>query len=401
MSALHVAIVGAIAGDEVTPLLHGEDPWPTGNGASHLVTLIAELLQRGHRVTAITLAPELPLAAHFRVQARGPNFAMVWCPMRRDGWAFNRVQRHALGGWFGWLPGRRLDGGRFERHALRDALLDAAPDLVHAHGLGDYARAALDSRRPHLITCDDDPARVPQPGAARRVLRRAQALTAASPWLAERLRTQAAAVPRCVPHPLRNASFAMRQKDEAGRRRVLVVASGLTPAEVCGAMLAFAAVSNRAPVAELVLLGAGLEAGGAAEAWWKEQGLRGRVRFVGAQNHAEVQHWLVHSDVLLHPGRDQAFGLVVAEALAVGLPVVAAQDGGAVPWLADGAALLVDATDPSALAAAVIRVWQDPVAAADRAARGRASVRERLAAPVVGAAYEAIYREVLGAARAP
>lgn len=408
---LHIAIVGPVTGADVTPLLQGEGPWPLGYGGAPLMaTLIAELLQRGHRVTAITTSNELPLAAHFRVQARGPNFAMVWCPMRRRAWPFNRVHPNALGGLLGWLPGRIVDRYRFEIEQLREAILDAAPDIVHAHWCYEFAAAALASGLPHLVTCHDDPQRVLQDQQrwrdrgyrwlrvrmAQQVLAQARAVSVVSPWLGEQLQGAAATPLHHVPNPLRSASFAMRRSTELGRRRVLIVANGFGRTKnVQGGLMAFARVAEQAPVAELVLVGDQMQPDGPAERWWRASGLRGRVRFIGPQTAIDTQHWMAHSDVLLHPARHEAFGMVVAEALAAGLPVVAGGHSGAVPWLAGAAATLVDVDDAGQLASAVLAIWQDPQAAGERAARGRRSMRERFAAPLVGAQYEALYRSVL------
>ncbi|WP_202840249.1 glycosyltransferase family 4 protein [Luteimonas saliphila] len=51
-----------------------------------------------------------------------------------------------------------------------------------------------------------------------------------------------------------------------------------------------------------------------------------RVHFCGFQ--ADPEHWFPGFDVLLHGARDEAFGLVLAEAQACGVPVVAARVGG-------------------------------------------------------------------------
>ncbi|MGJ4730772.1 glycosyltransferase family 4 protein [Luteimonas sp. SDU101] len=51
-----------------------------------------------------------------------------------------------------------------------------------------------------------------------------------------------------------------------------------------------------------------------------------RIHFCGFQSHPE--HWFPGFDVLLHGARDEAFGLVLAEAQACGVPVVAARVGG-------------------------------------------------------------------------
>jgi glycosyltransferase involved in cell wall biosynthesis len=73
--------------------------------------------------------------------------------------------------------------------------------------------------------------------------------------------------------------------------------------------------------------------------------------------------------------RYEGFGLTCLEAMAAGVPVVAAA-AGALPEVCGGAALLVDPDDRDALAGAVLRCLDD----ADFAARQRAAGRERASA---------------------
>jgi glycosyltransferase involved in cell wall biosynthesis len=58
-------------------------------------------------------------------------------------------------------------------------------------------------------------------------------------------------------------------------------------------------------------------------------------------------------DLLIHPARFEGFGLILAEALAVGLPVVASNVGGISEVLADTDSLMVPADDALALKDAI------------------------------------------------
>ncbi len=62
-------------------------------------------------------------------------------------------------------------------------------------------------------------------------------------------------------------------------------------------------------------------------------GLRERVKFMGHQSPTEVMRAL---DVLVHPTGQESFGRIAVEAMAAGLPVVGANQGGVAEIVRDG-----------------------------------------------------------------
>jgi glycosyltransferase involved in cell wall biosynthesis len=110
-------------------------------------------------------------------------------------------------------------------------------------------------------------------------------------------------------------------------------------------------------------------------------GLGNRVRFSGPQAAADLASSYGASDLLVVASRTETYGMVVTEALARGLPVVAADVGGVPEALGHGAdgsrpGLLVSPGDPAALAGA-IRAW---LCDAGLRRRLRRAARERRAA---------------------
>jgi glycosyltransferase involved in cell wall biosynthesis len=109
-------------------------------------------------------------------------------------------------------------------------------------------------------------------------------------------------------------------------------------------------------------------------------GIGGRVRFPGPRTGAGLAQSYGAADLVVLASRSEAYGMVVTEALARGLPVVAADVGGVAEALGHGAGgtrpgLLVPAGDPAALGAA-LRAWLcDP----DLRRRLRRAARERRA----------------------
>jgi glycosyltransferase involved in cell wall biosynthesis len=89
--------------------------------------------------------------------------------------------------------------------------------------------------------------------------------------------------------------------------------------------------------------------------------LDNRVRFRGARVGADLDRSYATADLLVLPSRGETYGMVVTEALAHGLPVVATDVGGVAEALGRGTegvrpGALVPPDDPAALAAA-LRAW--------------------------------------------
>ena len=92
-----------------------------------------------------------------------------------------------------------------------------------------------------------------------------------------------------------------------------------------------------------------------------DDGLGDRVRFTGPRTGADLDRSYGSADLLVLPSRTETYGMVVTEALARGLPVVAADVGGVAEALRHGTGgirpgVLVPPDDPAALAAA-LRTW--------------------------------------------
>jgi glycosyltransferase involved in cell wall biosynthesis len=111
-----------------------------------------------------------------------------------------------------------------------------------------------------------------------------------------------------------------------------------------------------------------------------EGGLGDRVCFAGPRTGADLDRSYVAADLLVLASRAEAYGMVVTEALAHGVPVVATEVGGVPEALGHGAdgirpGLLVPPDDPAALAAA-LRAW---LGDAELRRRLRRAARERRA----------------------
>ncbi|MDH3495448.1 MAG: glycosyltransferase [Gemmatimonadota bacterium] len=120
------------------------------------------------------------------------------------------------------------------------------------------------------------------------------------------------------------------------------------------------------------------------------------VRFVGMVPPEGVPDAIGDADVFVFPARGEGFGLAAAEALMLGVPVVACGDGGGVLDIVRpeaGAGLIVP-PDPAKLAEATLTLLRDPGARARAAAAG-AVWRDRLRPAAAAAAFEKTLRGVV------
>jgi glycosyltransferase involved in cell wall biosynthesis len=124
-----------------------------------------------------------------------------------------------------------------------------------------------------------------------------------------------------------------------------------------------------------------------------------RLRFAGALTEEDLSRSYGEADLLVLPSRSETYGMVVTEALARGLPVVAADVGGVPEALGHGAdgsrpGMLVPPEDPAALGAA-LRAW---LGDADLRRRLRRAARERRASLADWSTTTSIVADVLAGA---
>jgi len=257
-------------------------------------------------------------------------------PVRRVRYASPAAERLAYRGTMA-ESARTLQGGlsawsliRALRRAAREEI-DRGADLVHAHWWVPAGIAAPRSR-PAVVTVHGTDAALLERSAvarwfARRVLRRVAVVTAVSESAAAQVRRfagRAVGATHVHPMPVETGLFADRSRGGEG----LVVVGRLTAQK--RVELAIRALERLdRPTIPLTILGDGPERP-RLESLVVALGLEKRVRFLGAQPPAGVAAVLAGADLALFPAVGEGFGLAAAEALMVGVPVVACHDGGGV-----------------------------------------------------------------------
>jgi glycosyltransferase involved in cell wall biosynthesis len=353
--SLHVAMAGPVTTKPLTAFLGGVvEHLPPGRGGTPVWQLVEDLVTRGQRVSVVTLDGSVSTP----VAASGPVLDVVYGAYR---------PRH-----------RMRDLMRAERLAVRDGLLRANPDLVHAHWCYEYALGALASGIPTLITVRDWMPTILRMTSARywpywsgrtllyfTTLARARYLTANSPYTARKVRRFTKASLEVVPNGMPDGDFYLLPPGEQagdpnlhppGHPVIVTVNNGFGPRKNVRRLLeAYRELRQNVIGCELHLIGDGYESDGYCEAWARERRLSDGVVFLGPLPHDEVLCRMREATLLAHPALEESFGNTLIEAMSQRLPVIGGTRSGAVPWVLGGgkAGLLVDVGDPRAIARAM------------------------------------------------
>ena len=287
---------------------------------------------------------------------------------------YDRRVIDGLGGRTIAVPGAWPRPGETGRAALRRvlaALPDGAAVLVDGLVAGGVPDVVVPQTRRlalavlvHLPLTDDLAA------AERETLQAAHAVVATSAWTARRLRERYG-VTATVAHPGVDPAPLARGTNGAGRLLCVGSISAVKGQDVL--VDALARVQDLPWTCTLVgplrrdpdhvtLVRRAVAA----------HGLTGRVTLAGPRTGPDLDAAYAAADLLVLPSRIEAYGMVVTEALARGIPVLATDAGGVVEALGDGPGLLVPPGDPAALAAALRRWFTEPALRDDLRGAARA-----------------------------
>lgn len=337
-------------------------PPSPGGAETHVAALAEGLVKKGHDVVVHTsdLHTEYP-------------FVRRELPTLVDG---VRVVRHRA---------RRLANAWTIMPSMPRALAAEDADILHAHSYGYYhtvaaARVAARTKTPFVLTPHFHPPWSMEGGRARRALRgvfdptlgqyvvsRAQRVIGVSSGemgVMQRYARLDASKVTIIPNGFHAEKFrptpdgaTFRARFDLGEAPVVLFAGRLASNKGLPQLVeAFEAVQKAHPDARFVLAG-------------EDQGWKARLAalarvpllFTGHLDDETYRSALAAADLLVLPSEWEAFGIVLAEAMACGTPVVATRVGGAPDVVQDGVTgKLVEYGDVRALAGAMDALLADP-----------------------------------------
>jgi glycosyltransferase involved in cell wall biosynthesis len=306
---------------------------------------------------------------------------------------------------FGWMASMYQGCIR----AVRAKLREIQPDIVHGQGTErDCAISAVLSGFPNVLTIHGNMRLIAQ-------VNRARAFSYF--WLAAKLET--VTIPRsngvvCITHYTENAV-----KDLARRTWVVPNAVDASFFEVDAQplveqppkILCVGHISVRKNQNAFIRALDSLSPAGKFEVWFLGQATPGQVYddeflglvrerpwcvYGGVADREQLKKRLREATLLALPSLEANCPMVVLEAMAAGVPVMAAKVGGLPDLIEEGKnGFFCDPLDARSMAEAVKRIFQDGSSAGELAKRAKIDARARFRPEVIAQRHVEIYREIL------
>lgn len=304
------------------------------------------------------------------------------------------------------VPGRAYHR---ERSAVRAVCAAVGADVAHSHGYrsdiigagGARALGVATVTTVHGFTGGDRKNRLYE-WLQRRAMRRFDAVVAVSRALASTLRARGVPADRLrlIPNAFDAGATVLDRAVARTRLRLpddaFVVGWVGRLGREKGADVLLDAVARLDGAVLTAIVGDGAERD-ALVAQAVALGIGDRVRWCGV--HPDAGALFAAFDAFALSSRTEGIPIVLFEAMAAGVPIVATGVGGVPEVVRETDALLVPPEDPATLADALRRVRRDPVGAAARARSAARRLHECFALDPWLARYESLYRGVLHAGR--
>ena len=325
-----------------------------------------------------------------------------------EGWGEFNVYRLGKQGFWSFLPGTVYDIFAGKRQ-IRSLLRQIDPDIVHFQGV---TFLAANCEQPNILTihgiAERDAIWDSRWGIFRRLKWLLLKLTEGHGrrrvphviLISEYVRKFLPAGSRIrktwlIDNPVADSYFDIERSFEPGR---IFCCSRIRPLKnILGMIKAFAPIAQQFPDSQLRIAGASQAAYlETCQQQVERSGIRDKVHFLGNISIKDVQTELSKANCLVVPSFQENAPLSIAEAMAAGVPVIAAKVGGIPEMVQDGkTGLLVDPHDTNSICQAVSKVLSDQKLAQSMGQRAKEAAEDRFRASAVCEKTLQAYRDVL------
>lgn len=343
---MHIGIAGPILTDSLKNYLDLPENYPKGLGGASVINLVIGLLKLNCEVSVYTLDTKIKES----IIIKGEKLKIYFGEYREKG------------------SSRMLDFFNKESQLIKKFILIDKPDIVNAHWGYEFAIGAIKSGYPHIITLRDVPLEILKLKKDLYrfirllmnywVMRNGKHFCANSPYTAERLKIFKKDLP-VIPNSILTEWIVNNPKDFPKEKiKIVSILSGWGERKnPQPALKAFSLLRKKyKEKLEYHFYGQGYEKNELGYDWAKANNLLDGVYFKGQKPYEEIMELLPNFDILLHPAKEESFGMSLIEAMAKGLPVVAGKNSGAVPWVLNygNNGILIDITSEQEIIDAIL-----------------------------------------------
>jgi glycosyltransferase involved in cell wall biosynthesis len=377
-----------------------QEKLPIGyQGAPFIGSIISELLKNNHQVTAITTS--VAVDNDYEIKTFNTNnFSWIVVPSRPHSFKMN-----------GNKLGRMVDFYSYEIKQITKLVKALKPAIVHAHWSYEFAGAAIKSGFPTLVTVHDNAFQVlkyfrnayrfGRMLMAEFYLRKIRFASTVSPYMENYVKRNCKLV-KVIPNPIAidmticDIERTLNSKMiSLNNPRLLMINNGWDGRKNgLSGLLAFKDIQEMLPGATLHLYGYGSEVNGLAYKDTLKVALK-NIFFHGFVSNERLLTALKEAHILLHPALEESFGVVLIEAMAFGIPTIGGQNSGAVPWVVNNSALLVNVLNPGDICNCAINLLTKKDLYRSTVIAGYNNTVNRFSAQVVVDEYIAYYNFII------
>jgi glycosyltransferase involved in cell wall biosynthesis len=258
-----------------------------------------------------------------------------------------------------------------EKKLILDSIKDSKPDLIHTHWTTEYSLAVLKLKIPTIITAHDHPRDIlkyiginylPFYLLSNYIIKNAKFITTVSPYVLDYIKKKRnygyELIPNLLPQELFDYSKNQIKNYDYKEPIITSVMDWNELKNPKNAILGFNLILEKYPDAQLHLFGFGMGKNEQCEQWCIENGKEQNIIFYGKVKNEYLREHLKTTTVLLHTSRTEACSMIIAESMALGLPIIGGDSSGGVPWQLDNgnAGVLIDINDPNEIAKAIYKL---------------------------------------------